>query len=58
MPNGDLVAVEVKSGGAVRSASQIAKDNALATQGGTLVGKNVPAGLQGQTVTIQTIIRH
>lgn len=55
--NGTIRAVEVKSGGAVRNASQRAKDNALATQGGILVGKNVPAELRGKHVIIDTVER-
>ena len=53
--NGTIRAVEVKAGGAVRNASQLAKDNALATQGGTLVGKNAPAALRGQNIVIETV---
>lgn len=55
--NGRIRAVEVKAGGAVRNASQLAKDNALATQGGTLVGKNAPAALRGQNIAIETVER-
>ncbi len=56
-PDGRIVAVEVKSGGAVRDATQIAKDNAIATEGGVIVGKNAPTGLEGTRVTIPTIER-
>lgn len=56
-PSGEIVAVEVKSGGAIRSATQLAKDSALATEGGTIIGKNAPAGLQGARVIIKTIER-
>lgn len=35
-------AIEVKSGGAKRSATQIKKDNSMAEKGGTLIGKNAP----------------
>ncbi|KGK10059.1 hypothetical protein EA26_01525 [Vibrio navarrensis] len=55
--NGTIRAVEVKAGGAVRNASQLAKDKALATQGGTLVGKNAPAALRGQNMVIETVER-
>lgn len=55
--NGTIRAIEVKAGGGVRNASQLAKDNALATQGGTLVGKNAPAALRGQNMVIETIER-
>lgn len=54
---GTIRAVEVKSGGAVRNASQHRKDNALATQGGTFVGKNAPASLRGQKGIIETVER-
>ncbi len=37
--NGTIRAVEVKAGGAVRNASQLAKDNTLATQGEPLLVK-------------------
>jgi hypothetical protein len=53
----NLVNVEVKSGGATRTASQVIKDNAMATEGGTIVGKNAPANLRGQTVKIETQVR-
>ncbi|HWO25766.1 MAG TPA: hypothetical protein VNO30_43820, partial [Kofleriaceae bacterium] len=39
-PGGQILAVEVKSGNAVRSAAQLAKDAALASEGGVLVGRN------------------
>lgn len=56
-PTGQILAVEVKSGNAVRSASQLAKDALLSTEGGVLVGKNAPAALRGQQLIIQTIER-
>lgn len=54
---GKLGNVEVKSGEAVRNASQVAKDNEIATQGGTYVGKNAPESLRGQTVKVPTEVR-
>lgn len=54
---GRLRAVEVKSGGATRSSNQIAKDNAMATEGGTIIGKNAPPELVGETVRIPTEVR-
>ena len=51
-------AIEVKSGDAVRSSSQIAKDNAMATQGGTIIGKNAPPELRGQTIKVPTEVRN
>jgi RHS repeat-associated protein len=56
-PGGQIVACEVKCGGAVRNSSQLAKDGAMATEGGVLVGKNAPAELRGQQLMIQTIER-
>ena len=53
--DGTMVAVEVKSGGAVRSALQLAKDGEMATKSATLVGKNAPAALRGQAVVLPTI---
>jgi Holliday junction resolvase-like predicted endonuclease len=58
LSDGTIVAIEVKSGHAVRTASQIAKDTAMATEGGTIVGRNAPAALRGQTLLINTLIRH
>jgi RHS repeat-associated protein len=56
-PTGELIAVEVKSGGATRSAAQVAKDTAMASEGGRIVGKNAPDALRGQTVVIPTVER-
>ena len=59
-PGGDIIAIEVKSGGAVRGASQIIKDESLAAQGGTFTGRNatnpVFQNLTGQP--IPTIVRN
>jgi RHS repeat-associated protein len=54
---GKVANVEVKSGEAVRNASQVAKDNEIATQGGTYVGKNAPESMRGQTVKVPTEVR-
>jgi RHS repeat-associated protein len=54
---GTVGAVEVKSGNATRSASQVAKDNAMASEGATLVGKNAPNDLKGKPVKIETEVR-
>jgi RHS repeat-associated protein len=54
---GKLKNVEVKSGGARRSPSQIAKDNVMATEGGTPLGKNAPQALRGKKVQIETEVR-
>lgn len=56
-PNGQIVAVEVKSGGAVRNGLQRAKDNAMASEGGIPVGKYAPDSLRGQQVVIPTVER-
>jgi hypothetical protein len=53
---GDEVAVEVKTGGARRSATQIAKDAETLSNGATLVGKNA-GELSGKCYeTIRTIV--
>jgi hypothetical protein len=56
-PGGQMIAVEVKSGNAVRSARQLMKDGLIATDGAVVVGRNAPKGLQGQRIVIQTIER-
>ena len=56
-PSGQIVACEVKCGGAVRNASQLRKDGAMAAEGGVVVGKNAPAELRGQHMVIPTIER-
>jgi RHS repeat-associated protein len=54
---GTLNNVEVKSGNATRNASQVAKDNEIATQGGTYVGKNAPESMRGKTFKVPTTVR-
>ena len=54
---GKVGAVEVKSGNATRNASQVAKDNAMATEGATLTGKNAPEFLKGENIRIETEVR-
>ncbi|MFA4436713.1 hypothetical protein P2B10_21270, partial [Xanthomonas perforans] len=56
-PAGQVTAIEVKYGGAARSASQLAKDGEMATKGAVIVGKNAPAQLQGQRMVIDTVER-
>jgi hypothetical protein len=56
-PTGQIVACEVKCGGAARNASQLAKDRAMASDGGVIVGKNAPDALRGQQVAVPTIER-
>ena len=57
-PDGKKVAVEGKSGNAVRNPKQIAKDSAMATEGGIIGGKNAPADLAGERVVLPTVERH
>jgi len=54
---GKLVAIEVKSGGAVRSAKQLLKDKLMSTEGARIVSRKVPDQLRGTTQVIQTIER-
>jgi hypothetical protein len=54
-PGGQIVACEVKCGGAIRNSSQLAKDGAMATEGGVVIGKNAPNALRGQQIVIPTI---
>ena len=54
----ELVAVEVKSGNATRNATQILKDDSMASKGGKIIGKNAPEKLLNKTKTIKTIIRN
>lgn len=49
-----ISAKEVKTGNAVRSAAQVTKDIAMATEGARLVGKNAPTGLKGKFIRIVT----
>ena len=53
-PAGEMVAMEAKSGGAVRNATQLLKDGKMATEGAKLVGKNVPEALRDATVVVRT----
>lgn len=52
-----IIAVEVKSGGGGRNASQLLKDSLLASEGGVLVGKNAPGFLRGEERFLETIER-
>ena len=54
---GQLANVEVKSGNAVRNASQVAKDTEIATEGGTYIGKNAPDAIRGQKLQVPTEVR-
>lgn len=53
-----ITAVEVKTGGATRNASQIAKDTAMAAHGATLFGKNAPSDLKGKLIKLVTEVRN
>jgi hypothetical protein len=53
--DGSYVAIEVKTGNAVRSAAQLGKDAAMESEGATIVGKNAPQALRGETVRIPTV---
>jgi len=55
---GEIRAIEVKSGNADRTPTQIRKDNAMANEGATVIGKNAPDWLQGQKLKIPTEVRH
>jgi Holliday junction resolvase-like predicted endonuclease len=52
--NGNLIAIEVKSGNAIRSSTQLKKDALIQNDGGVVIGKNAGDYLN-QTVKIPTI---
>ena len=54
---GQIRAIEVKSGSAMRNSSQLAKDAAMENAGATIIGKNAPDALKGQTMKIPTEVR-
>ena len=49
--------IESKGNNAVRTASQVQKDEEMAVSGATLVGKNAPPELRGKHVKIVTEVR-
>ena len=56
--NGNWIAVEVKSGNAVRSKAQKKKDALIETEGGIVIGENIPPGLyNGQIIYPETIVK-
>ena len=55
---GKIRAVEVKSGGARRSATQKAKDKAMENKGAELIGKNAPKQPLPKNIRIPTEVRH
>jgi len=54
---GNLTNIEVKSGDAVQTTTQTAKDAEIETQGGTYVGKNAPDNMRGQKLKVPTEVR-
>ncbi|MGO3183429.1 MAG: hypothetical protein ACTIJ9_11410 [Aequorivita sp.] len=56
--SGNVKAIEVKNGGASRNSTQILKDNSMANDGGTVIGKNAPIDLKGKTIKINTEVRN
>ncbi|MBL9106638.1 MAG: DUF4280 domain-containing protein [Myxococcales bacterium] len=55
---GEILAIEVKSGGAVRSAKQLAKDTEMERKGAEIVGKNAHGDLKGQSLQSKTEVRN
>ena len=56
-PEGHMLAQEIKSGGGVRNAAQLAKDASMATEGGLVIGKNAPSALKDKRIIIETVER-
>jgi hypothetical protein len=55
LPSGELVALEVKTGGATRSGYQIICDDLLEAEGGTVIGSGAP-GFSGQVLRVRTVV--
>lgn len=55
LPSGELVALEVKTGGATRSAYQLTCDGLIESEGGTVIGYGAP-GLRGQVLQVRTVV--
>jgi hypothetical protein len=55
-PTGQILAVEVKSGAATRTALQLLKDGLMATEGALLRGRHAPTQLLGERQFIETIV--
>lgn len=55
LPSGELVALEVKTGGAVRDLYQIECDLAMELHGGIVLGGNAP-GISGPSPPIRTVV--
>lgn len=54
-PSGEVVAIEVKFGQATRGGLQLLKDTLISSEGGTLIGRQVPKGFQlGEKVVVET----
>jgi RHS repeat-associated protein len=54
---GEIMAVEVKSGNATRNASQLAADGALEKEGGRVLRENLPPGVPRDLGPVRTIER-
>jgi hypothetical protein len=55
LPSSELVALEVKTGGATRSGYQVICDNLLEAEGGTVIGSGAP-GFSGQVLRVRTVV--
>jgi hypothetical protein len=55
LPSGELVALEVKTGGATRSGYQILCDTLLEVEGGTVIGSGAP-GFTGRVLRMRTVV--
>lgn len=55
---GEIVAVEVKSGNATRNFQQLSRDEIIETEGGVPVGKKAPFGLRDRKRTYRVIERN
>ena len=51
-----MIAIEVKSGNAVRNARQLMKDGLMATDGAVVVSRRIP-DLLGKRIVVETIER-
>ena len=55
-PGNKMIAIEVKSGNAVRNARQLMKDGLMATEGAVVVSRRAP-DLLGRRIVVETIER-
>lgn len=56
LPSGEIVALEVKSGGAVRTLEQAEKDLALELHGGTIIGRGAPGAPRVLPPNTRTVV--